>query len=175
VQGIIAQSGGELRVESALGRGTTVRLRLPLASTPDSVAAADGPRQRPCLLIVEDDAMVRDIVVRTAAGAGFRTLAVATAEHALELLEAATIDAMFADIMLGPGMDGLALARRLRGQMPELPIVLSSGYLADQLANADELRHFHFLEKPFPLAALQTALAAMLPPVARRAQRPLLP
>lgn len=173
VQGFVRQSGGEIHLESVLGAGTTVHLRLPRAIETADPATATGPRQKPALLIVEDDAMVRDIILRAAAAVGFRTLAVATAEQALETLESTTVDAMFADIMLGPGMDGLSLALQLRGRMPELPITLSSGYLASQFSRAEELREFAFLEKPFPMAALKAALTALITATTRRARGPL--
>lgn len=162
VLGFARQSGGELAIESTPGAGTRVRLRLPLAQATASPPRRIGDRRQPSLLVVEDDADVRSVVIRVANGLGFRVAAARSAEQALAMLEHERIDALFSDIVLGPGLDGVTLAERVRTRLPTLPIVLSSGYSATHFhGRADTIRH-HFLPKPFTVDQLRQTLSSLL-------------
>lgn len=132
VYGFARQSGGHLRIDSALGKGTRVDLYLPAARTAalPSIKAVRhddvGTGER--VLVVEDDAAVRDIAVAFLRGAGYRVDAVDTGEGALQILTAETdIALLFSDVMLGEGMDGKALAVAARTLRPALAVLLTTG------------------------------------------------
>lgn len=163
VQGFVAQSGGELAIDSAPGKGTRVSLRLPRSGIAAARPRRVGLPRQPTLLIVEDDPDIAFVVSRIASALGLRTISVSSAEQALALLGREPIDAMFSDIALGAGMDGIALADRVREGHPELPILLTSGY-AEGLFEGDStsLRH-PFLAKPFTVERLHQVLAELLP------------
>jgi PAS domain S-box-containing protein len=162
VLGFVNQSGGELSLDSTPGSGTRVRLRLPRALPSAPRPQRSGDRRQPTLLVVEDDVDVRRVVTRVAAMVGFRTVAASSGEQALAMLDQERVDAAFSDIMLGPGLDGVALAERIRARLPQLPIVLTSGYSAAHFqSRAERIRH-HFLAKPFTVDQLHQTLSSLL-------------
>ena len=118
----------------------------------------------PRVLVVEDEFMVRDMIVYELQLAGFDVLEAASAEDALALLPGVDrIDLLFTDIRL-PGMDGWTLAENIRGRHAQVPIIYASGY-ADRV---EPLPHSKFLQKPYmPSQVLQAAanLGIKLPTV----------
>ncbi len=171
VQGIVAQSGGHIGVESTPGQGTCFRIHLPRhegappAEPPPPAAAAPAPLPpaQP-LLLVEDEAPLRRLAERALARAGYAVLAAEDAEAALDLVAAgATPAALVSDVSM-PGMDGLALARALRQRWPGLPVLLLSGYAASTIGCDLESEAIRFVAKPYApadlLAAVGQALAA---------------
>ena len=113
-----------------------------------------GSAVPPRVLVVEDEFMVRDMIVYELQLAGFDVLEAASAEDALAMLpKAGRIDLLFTDIRL-PGMDGWQLAENIRGHHAQVPIIYASGY-ADRV---DPLPHSKFLQKPYmPSQVLQAA------------------
>jgi CheY-like chemotaxis protein len=118
----------------------------------------------PRVLVVEDELMVRDMIVYELQLAGFEVLEAASAEDALAMIaQAGPIDLLFTDIRL-PGMDGWKLAETIRGSHAQVPIIYASGYV-DRI---DPLPHSKFLQKPYmPSQVLQAAanLGIKLPTV----------
>jgi CheY-like chemotaxis protein len=118
------------------------------------------------VLVAEDDAAVRDFVVRSLGLAGHRVEAVADGAAALDRLHAAgiEIDLLLADIRM-PVMDGIALALRMARDRPALPILLMTGF-ADQRQQAAGLESLirGVLAKPFSLDELNAAVTAALRP-----------
>ncbi len=169
VQGILAQSGGHIAVESAPGQGTRFRIHLPrhegevplaepvMAVAPARVAPAAG-----ALLLVEDEAPLRRLAERALGRAGYAVQAAEDAEAALELLEAGGPPAALVSDIAMPGMDGLALARQLRGRWPDLPVVLLSGYAAATIGCDLESEGFTFVAKPYAPAELLAAVGQVL-------------
>ena len=106
------------------------------------------------MLVVEDDALVRDMIVHELSFAGFEILEAGSAEDALALIAArGTIDLLFTDIRL-PGIDGWQLAERVRSLVADVPIIYASGF-ADRV---QPLAHSQFLQKPYrPSEVLQAA------------------
>jgi PAS domain S-box-containing protein len=150
VYGFVRQSGGGLRIESAPGSGTRVILYLPTArDRPQALPAAAAPHasgRGESVLVVEDDADVRGIACAFLRSAGFRVVAAADAAQALALLDGGEpVDLLFTDLMLGPGMDGHALAREARLRRPQLAVLLASG---DE-ARAGIPTGFSLLRKPY--------------------------
>lgn len=123
-----------------------------------------GSALPPRILVVEDEYMVRDMIVYELQMAGFEVLEAVSAEDALaKLSKVDRIDLLFTDIRL-PGMDGWQLAENIRGRHAQVPIIYASGY-ADRVA---PLPYSKFLQKPYmPSQVLQAAanLGIKLPTV----------
>jgi CheY-like chemotaxis protein len=140
-QGFAEQSGGALQVESAPGQGTTALIWLPQADaalspaappSPPLAAAAPGAGAAGRLLLVDDEAMVRETLTLELEEAGYAVLAAADAGAALAALEAgAAVDILVTDLTMPGGMDGLGLIREARARQPGLPAVLLTGYAGD--------------------------------------------
>lgn len=171
VYGFVRQSGGHVSLESAPGQGTSVRLLLPrLRRDPAAIAPAGAaPAGVPAgagetVLVVEDEAGVRAVAVEALEALGYRVLAAGTATEALSVLQAAPrIDLLFADMVLGGGMDGEALAEASRRVLPGLPVLFTTGYMRggnvrDRLADADVA----VIDKPFTIAALARQVREVL-------------
>ncbi|MET0530966.1 MAG: ATP-binding protein [Microvirga sp.] len=164
VYGFAKQSGGDVAVESEVGRGTTFTLYLPRAEakaavnngfdTKDNRSTSDGHGSR--LLVVEDNVEVGKFSTQLLQDLGYATTWAANAEQALELLsEKGDFDAVFSDVVM-PGMSGVELGREIRRRYPTLPVVLTSGY-SDVLAQ--EGRHgFELLQKPYAVEDLSRVL-----------------
>jgi two-component system, cell cycle sensor histidine kinase and response regulator CckA len=160
VHGIMAQSGGEILVESEPGQGTTFDLVLPRCDRPavGVARAAAGPEIRgtETVLVIEDDPQVRAITVRVLRSAGFRVLVAGSGAEALELAGTGTgpIDVVVTDVVM-PGMSGRSAVEALRALHPSLRVLFVSGYPQDAIAQRGVLdAGVDFLQKPFTPAAL---------------------
>jgi CheY-like chemotaxis protein len=148
VHGAITQSGGNVRVRSKLGEGTTVEISLPatserarIAPLPEPGAPAGGSET---ILLCEDEEGVRALVEIVLSGAGYRVLGEARPTDAIARAAREEIDALVTDVIM-PDMPGPELARRL-----ELPTLFVSGYTADTVHGRGSLPPGSaFLEKPF--------------------------
>jgi signal transduction histidine kinase len=165
VDGLVAQSGGAMRIASRPGLGTTVELWLPVANG----SAPERPRMpvqlpiqetRPYrVLVVDDDPIVADSTVAMIEDLGHLATQVVSAESALQVLSTqSNIDLVIMDHAM-PGMTGTELAARIRYTWPELPVVIATGY-ADLLAD-DEL-DLPRLPKPYNQRALVTVMARLV-------------
>ena len=169
VYGFARQSGGGLRIDSRPGAGTQAHLFLPVAADLAADAAATpAPAGKPGagdgrrLLVVEDDDAVRAIASAFLRGAGYAVDAVADAEAALERLQSGPDYALlFSDVMLGPGLDGRALARQARGLRPGLAVLLTSGDEAHATV-AEDWPALPLLRKPWQRDELLAAIGAQL-------------
>ncbi|MEY2929679.1 MAG: hypothetical protein RL033_428 [Pseudomonadota bacterium] len=168
VYGIVQQSGGSISVQSAPGRGSTFEILFPCVEPPGDSAREQQP-QAPNVVrnatltafLVEDDAMVRQLVRRTLEAAGYHLLDADSGEAALARLHAGeldTVEVLVVDLVL-PGMPGLQVARECVERHPHLPVLFISGY-ADEIVARQGLgdRRSHFLAKPFTPAQLRAAL-----------------
>jgi len=163
VYGFVQQSGGRVTVDSRLGEGTTITLYLPRTELqpsgdlgPAPAAAAEGVS----ILVVEDNPEVAEVVAGLLEQLGNRTHVVNSADAALRALaNGDQPDLVFSDIVMAGEMDGLALARRLRAERPDLPILLATGYSQAAEAMGDE---FPILTKPYQLPELSRAVGAVL-------------
>ena len=164
VDGLVAQSGGAMRIKSHLGDGTTVELWLPIWLG-DAVAPAAGQPKPPraCrgafqVLVVEDDEMVAAGTVAMIEDLGHDTIEVNSAASALAILnDNHDIDIVVTDHAM-PGMSGSELARRIQQNWPELPVILVTGY-ADLPTGPDPL--LPRLNKPYRQAELGDLIAAL--------------
>ncbi|QDL98554.1 response regulator [Rhodopseudomonas palustris] len=161
VYGFVQQSGGSIHVDSDIGRGTTITLRLPLSDKPvqrrngTGSDAVDG-RQRGCILVVEDNTEVGEFSTQLLQDLGYQTVLASSGEQALALLgdNARRFDLVLSDVAM-PGMDGVTLGREIKKRLPELPVVLNSGY-AHMLAEEDH--GFELLHKPYSVEDLSKIL-----------------
>jgi PAS domain S-box-containing protein len=163
VYGFARQSGGAATAESTPGRGTAVRVYLPLSTeTAPAKEAAPSPVERGRrlnVLLVEDDVQVGDMVAAMLEGLGHRVERAEAAQPALERLRRAdNIDLLLTDLVMPGGMSGVELAHEAVALRPELPIILSSGYVGEALLAA-EGAPWPMLRKPYTAEALAEAIA----------------
>ncbi|WP_168915424.1 hybrid sensor histidine kinase/response regulator [Microcella flavibacter] len=168
---IVRSHGGSMRVSSEPGRGTRVRIVLPLAEE----ATGEAPPAEPVdetaplgrgelVLVVDDDASIRLAAVQTLRAHGYRALAAADGREAIALVENGdeAIDIVLTDMMM-PVMDGAATTAYLEEHHPALPVVASSGLISrsggEQVPGMGVAA---FLPKPYSTASLLTVLRAAL-------------
>jgi len=168
VIGFAKQSGGDVAVESSLGHGATFTLYLPEVAAPPPVE--EGPVGRDeapaeeralCILVVEDNLDVGRFCTQLLEDLGHATVWAHSGEAALSELEKmpSRFDAVFSDVVM-PGMGGVELARRLRANHPELPVILTTGY-SDVLAR-DAAHGFDLVRKPYSAEQVAHALRSVL-------------
>jgi signal transduction histidine kinase/ActR/RegA family two-component response regulator len=170
IYGFAKQSGGHVEIASEVGRGTTVRLYLPLAPAGARPTVetrreptAEAPGAPATILVVEDDDAVRQAVLRRLGALGYRTLAAADASSALEQLERhPEVSLLFTDVVMPGRMSGLDLAAAARGRAPGLPVLLTSGYSEDVLTHEASGHTFDLLPKPYRLDELAARVTALL-------------
>jgi len=164
VQGIVAQSAGYIQVESEPGRGTTFEIYLPAQA--EARAEAEKPmtiqalRGRETVLVVEDQADVRDYTVAALKGYGYRAIAAANAGEALIICEqeGARIDLVLTDVVM-PHMNGWELVERLAKLRPGIKALYMSGYAEQARALGEGT---HFIEKPFSPESLARRIRGAL-------------
>ena len=156
VFGIVTQSGGDVLVESELGKGSTFDIFLPKvngeANEPPTLSEGLRTRKRSAtVLLVEDEPLVRSATSRVLASAGLEVLEARTPEEALKLCteRAGEIDLLLTDVVL-PIMNGRELSDRLTKLRPKMRVLFMSGY-TDDAFSADQKLDVSgaFLAKPF--------------------------
>jgi len=175
VQGIIGQLGGQMEVESKPGQGTTFRilvprhdgpLDLPEPARPIPMAKPAGP-----ILLVDDEPSLLRVATLCLQQAGFEVVQALDGEEALEQLEAGLRPCLIASDVAMPGMDGLALARAARKLLPDVPILLLSGYAAAVVDSDLPAEGFRFLAKPYTPDSLRMAVAGAFLPLAAQQKK----
>ncbi|MBA2627765.1 MAG: response regulator, partial [Gemmatimonadales bacterium] len=169
VDGIVQQSGGQVSVYSEAGRGTTVKIVLPVArgrrlsdahavpleqgsAVATNGRAPVGGNER--LLVVDDEPVVLGFLSTLLRDAGYEVYVATRAEEALEIFTArsgggSAIDLVLSDLIM-PGMGGRMLGEALMQVAPETPVLYSSGYTGDEVARRGLLAAgAEFLSKPF--------------------------
>ncbi|WP_448190038.1 response regulator [Azospirillum sp. sgz301742] len=172
VYGFVSQSGGQVRIDSAPGGGTTVQIWLPCAAAGAEEPAAPRPAlpadglagYGETVLVVEDDADVRAVAVETLQALGYHVVTAADGVEAVEVLESGqAIDLLFTDVVMPRGINGAELARRAHELRPGLRVLLTSGYTAQALTSEHGVvPGFPLLRKPYRSAALAGEVRAAL-------------
>jgi len=132
VHGLVVQLGGTLELSSAVGKGSTVTMVLPIAtSAPEAETPAAAPQQvkrSAVILFVDDDPLIAMSTTEMLEDLGHRVIGASSALHALDILKSEQpIDLMVTDHVM-PGMTGIELAAATRQVRPSLPILLATGY-----------------------------------------------
>jgi PAS domain S-box-containing protein len=176
VYGFVRQSDGEVRVQSAPGKGTTFQLILPASNAPLEAVVTDerpktirGGDER--ILLVEDDPTVLALTLDMLTSLGYRVATATNAAEALDVLHSGEeFDLLFTDVVMPGGVSGVSLARTARELRPGLKVLLTSGFVGEGavIENAE----FPLLDKPYETALLAAKLRRLLdgeePPRRRR-------
>ncbi len=169
VYGLVSRQGGAVEITSDPGQGTEVTIMLPRmqlvpeASLEGASDQASHDRQTVSVLVVDDDAMVRQWLQRSLVAHGYRVLPAESGEAALQTLAEHSVDILVTDIVMR-GMRGTELARLARKQNINLPIVFVSGYADAQVREWRDLPpgQVSFLAKPFGAQVLTDEIEALL-------------
>ena len=174
VYGFVKQSGGHIKIDSEEWHGTTISLYLPRsiqeAALPDATAASELQRGSETILVVEDDALVRDYVVAQLKSLGYHTIMAANGPDALALLDQnVAFDVLFTDVIMPGGMNGRELADAVTRRRPGVPVLYTSGYSEAAIMHNGRLDPgVDLLNKPYRQADLARSMRQVLAPRAIR-------
>lgn len=178
--GFVIQSGGKISIDSTPGKGTTVSVHFLRSTEPEAALvppedavlspvetlnAADAT-----VLVVEDNASVREMVVNALSSLGYRILQAGDAQSALAILERGEpVDLLFTDVVMPGPLASRELARRAREIDPSIAVLFTSGYARNAITRDGRLEpDVNLLSKPYRIQELAATIAALL---AQRAQR----
>ena len=173
IYGFVKQSKGHIRLYSEVGHGTVVRLYLPTTEEDLEVpqievqpaAILDDFRgQNERILIIEDDPDVSMTAQNILVDLGYRVKEASSDDEAYRIYgDGSDTDLIFSDVFLHGSLNGPEIVRELRKRRPDLPVLFTSGYTADQLDQTDMLEEsVHFIPKPFERVALAKKLRELL-------------
>jgi len=168
IYGFMKQTGGHVRIHSQVGRGTTFNLYLPrhqtaLETAPQPPAERPRAEQGEAVLVVEDDATVRMVMLDVLDDLGYGALEAVDARTAIPFIESGQrIDLLVTDVGL-PGMNGRQLAEVARKSRPELPILFVTGYAQGAAVRGGFLEPgMEMITKPFTVDELAVKIREML-------------
>jgi CheY-like chemotaxis protein len=170
VYGFIKQSGGHVRICTAVGKGTSVRLYLPRRLEP-AETVSDAPLSPPprgrieeTVLVVEDDPDVRAYTEGVVAELGYRVLSADDADTALQVLDAhPEVDLLFTDVGLPGGRNGRQLADEARRRSQRLKVLFTTGYARDAIVHDGRLDPgIEVVFKPFRYSELALKIRHVL-------------
>jgi PAS domain S-box-containing protein len=167
VYGFVKQSGGHIRIYSEVGHGTTIKLYLPPArgeveAAPATAAALPGGHET--IMVVEDDALVRNFVSGQLQSLGYRTVGAANGPAALSLIDdGQAFDLLFTDVIMPGGMSGRDLAEQVRKRRPGIKVLYTSGYTDNAIVHQGRLDPgVLLLTKPYRKSQLATMIRRAL-------------
>jgi PAS domain S-box-containing protein len=168
VYGMAKRVGGTARIETQPGQGTTValffrRAEIPHEASPSAAPAAGHAHAASgtTVLVIDDDADVRQFLLDALQSLGHATLAASDGASGLEALARGGVDAIVVDFAM-PGMTGAEVARRARLTHPLLPILMVSGYSDSEAIESAVGADTVLIRKPFDIAALSHSLAVLM-------------
>lgn len=172
VYGFARQSGGQVRIYSEPGTGSTLCIYLPRHHEPavdpettQPARLAEAPPQSETILVVEDEPSIREVVCEVLADAGYTVLQAGDGSAGLRILQTGTkIDLLITDVGLPGAMNGRQMADTARGTRPQLKILFMTGYAENSIIGNGNLEpDMHVLTKPFSLDALRRRIRDILP------------
>ncbi|MGE0740359.1 MAG: PAS domain S-box protein [Hyphomonadaceae bacterium] len=166
VHGFVKQSGGDVQIVSTPGAGAEVIMLLPATALSPEHKETARPAEKSgageTVLVVEDDAQVRMLVLEVLSELGYKALEAGDARAALALLERNKIDLMVSDVGL-PGMNGRQLAEMARARAPSLKVLFMTGYAEHAQVRSTFLGEgMDLVTKPFELDALAAKIREMV-------------
>jgi PAS domain S-box-containing protein len=170
IYGFAKQSGGQVRIYSEVGKGSTLKLFLPrLQGAAEDIFEPAEPRELSkaaagdTVLIVDDEPTVRMLVADTLAELGYQAIEAGDSASALRVLESdARLDLLITDIGLPGGMNGKALADAARQSRPDLKVLLVTGFAENAIANGGLEPGMHVMSKPFAMDKLAVRIKAII-------------
>jgi DNA-binding NtrC family response regulator len=167
VYGFAKQSGGHVKIYSEIGHGTTVKLFLPRsadeAARPTAPAGAGAPRGGESILLVEDNADLREAAKLVLEDLGYRVTEVANAAEALAWLDRGEpVELLFSDVVMDGEMGGERLAGEAVKRRPALKVLLTTGYAPAAMADKDLPEGTKLLGKPYRRSDLARTLRTLL-------------
>jgi CheY-like chemotaxis protein len=172
IYGFTRQSGGQTRIYSELGRGSTICLYLPrhlgeagTPATPEAEPAlAPQAREGETVLVIDDEPTVRMLVVEILEGLGYGALEAIDGAAGLKILESDTrVDLLITDVGLPGGMNGRQVADAARVNRPDLKILFITGYAENAVLSHGHLDPgMHVLTKPFSMEAMKQRITDLL-------------
>lgn len=173
VHGFVQQSRGRLEIESEAGRGTTIRMIFPTAAHAATVpekpvvrapaVQPDGPAgAAETILVVEDSDDVLDLARGHLTKLGYNVLVARSGEEAIRAFEQAEgkVDLLFTDLVMPGGMNGLVLTQRLQKRSADLPVLLTTGYNEELVAEGPQVSGMDVLGKPYRRSELADRVRA---------------
>ncbi len=171
--GFAKQAGGSIDIESTPGQGTTVTIRLP-AKPADSdawqgfVSPEAAPKGGGVILLVEDDIAVAEVTAALFEHAGYAVKVVHSAAAALEALKhGIQVDALFSDVVMPGGMNGVQLACTVQSEYPGIPVLLTTGFSG--AAEVAQVRGIRVIAKPYDPEEVTNSLAKLIAEARRNA------
>ena len=165
--GFAHQSGGEVGIESQVGKGTTVSIYLPRTHVVESTVRLHPAAQRQAevhvagarILLVEDDPRVRSSTVEALEDLDYEPIACSSGAEAIELFNGQTFDLVISDVIM-PEMTGPELIKHLKGLREDFAVLFVTGYVGE--GETEDLRGYELLRKPFTVGALAAAVGTAL-------------
>ncbi|MCB5176927.1 PAS domain-containing protein [Microvirga lenta] len=170
IYGFAQQSEGHARIYSEVGQGTTVKIYLPrfngaVEEEAETAGLADAPRSETgeTVLVVEDEPVVRDLIVDVLKDLGYRALEAVDGPSGLRMLQSSRrIDLLVTDVGL-PGMNGRQLADQAREHRPDLKVLFITGYAENAAVASGFLEQgMEMITKPFAVEALAIRIREMI-------------
>jgi PAS domain S-box-containing protein len=174
IYGFVRQSDGAVTIDTELGKGTSIEICLPRYKGDLTYAPAEGSSEdhraeaNEVVLIVEDEALLRLLIVETLNDLGYQVLETADSAAALRILQSSQrVDLLVSDIGL-PGLNGRQLADAARLQRPGLKVVFVTGYADDAAGSSFLEPGMKIVTKPFTMEVLASKIREMIEGLPRR-------
>ena len=171
IYGFAKQSGGQVRIYSEVGHGTTVKIYLPRHRGAAGETEAVEPREvaprahaGETVLVVDDEPTIRMLVADTLADLGYQAIEAADAASGLKVLESdVKIDLLITDVGLPGGMNGKQMVDAARLKRPQLKVLFITGYAENAtISNGHLAPGMHVLSKPFPMEKLAARIRTII-------------